>query len=709
MDVKYSPSDWEKMRNGIGDLIGKGRLGKGMIDVLKDVSDNLEEAEASIAKYDSDGVITFHHANQKSKYQDLDEDFEVLYRFTGKVGGIVDRTIDQPFYDDMDAFVEAMRDLSIKNYTTKNRLGITETVYATDGLYNSTEVEKAEVSLEDLFRGDQFYAKQLNQEYQEWKKLNPDQNFSGKEYKQAALSGRAFEYESIRDQQENKESLVQTGLLGATIISAGITLLCPPAGLVLLTAIGAASGAMEVKSAVTGKDWVSGRELGTGERALRGTFGALDLVPGAGSITKFSSSVRTLSLGKNMGTLGLKSGFKAGFRQEVTHTGGMAKEAGKISASRLKSAEVAIKDGSNVMKNNLVKGTLEAGKVVDTGITFVKDSIPFGKRVVMTSTDEKVYMSAENTHAVENKLIDKFSRIKGVNLEGGIHKGTNDLFTAPLKNAEKTIEDLPNQIDNLSLRETPDAGRVLKSAVPEEKNILQERKLGIAAGDEGLGNDINWVGKANDGVYKSIQRLVSESTCNKDELYNYLLENVDSDSANAFFREGKWPEGIQIPKNSSVLNADGSINWSKAAEGGYTLNTDGMAIKQDFVPKIGEVIDRYGNANGRYTSPVINRKSFSYTERSLPYVEDLSNYHQYEVMGDFTKIKEYVDKCTDIKLKTKIETTVRKYYKGDYSRLVSYKGNAAAVKGWGKGGAIQYEFSLTVEQLEGLGLLKEIK
>jgi hypothetical protein len=66
-------------------------------------------------------------------------------------------------------------------------------------------------------------------------------------------------------------------------------------------------------------------------------------------------------------------------------------------------------------------------------------------------------------------------------------------------------------------------------------------------------------------------------------------------------------------------------------------------------------------------------------------------------VGDFTKIKEYVDKCSDIKLKTEIETTVRKYYKGDYSRLVSYKGNAVAVEGWGKGAAIQYEFSLSVE------------
>lgn len=203
--------------------------------------------------------------------------------------------------------------------------------------------------------------------------------------------------------------------------------------------------------------------------------------------------------------------------------------------------------------------------------------------------------------------------------------------------------------------------------------------------------------------------LWMKSACKDDELFKYLSKNVNQDIANKFIKENKWPNGIQVPKNSSVLNCDGSINWSKAPEGGYTLNAEGTAIKQQFNPQIGEVIDRYGNANGRYTSPVVNGKSYLYTERSLPYVEDLLNYHQYEVVGDFSKIKEYVDRCVDIKLKTEIEVTVKKYYKGDYSRLISYKGHAAAVEGWGKGGAIQYEFSLTVEQLERLGLLKEIK
>ena len=201
---------------------------------------------------------------------------------------------------------------------------------------------------------------------------------------------------------------------------------------------------------------------------------------------------------------------------------------------------------------------------------------------------------------------------------------------------------------------------------------------------------------------------LKETTCTSDELYIYL-KNIDTDYAETFWKTGEWPDEIQIPKNASVLNKDGSINWTKAAKGGYKLDKDGNPIKEKFIPKIGEVIDRYGPANGRYTSPIIDGKSFEYTERSLPYVENLSNYHKYEVIGDFSKIEEYVKNCPDAKLKVKIDATVTAYYDGDYSKLVSYKGEAATVEGWGKGGAIQYEFSLTVEQLEGLGLLREIK
>lgn len=107
-------------------------------------------------------------------------------------------------------------------------------------------------------------------------------------------------------------------------------------------------------------------------------------------------------------------------------------------------------------------------------------------------------------------------------------------------------------------------------------------------------------------------------------------------------------------------------------------------------------------------TPLIDGKSFEYTERALPYVEDLSNYHQYEVIGDFSQIEKYIKNCNDPQLKKQIEAIVTAYYDDDYSKLISYCGEAAKVEGWGTGGAIQYEFLITVEQLEGIGLLREI-
>ncbi|MFB5198002.1 DNA/RNA non-specific endonuclease [Neobacillus sp. KR4-4] len=420
MDVKYIPSDWDKMRDGIGNLTGLGRWGKGMIDTLKDLSDNLEDAESDIANYDSDGVITFQHTSQKNKYQGLFEDFEILHNFTGKVGEIVDRTIDQPFYEDMDAFVEAMRDLTISNYTTTNRVGATETqyVYAGYGPAQSFEVPKTEVGLDDLFSGDNYYASQIKFEYDAWKELNPDQDFSQEEYQQAVLNTRAFEYESIRNQQEDKEFWVQ---IGALLVIVGATIICPPAGL----ALGAAYGAMELSTSVSGKDWVSGRELGTGERWFRGLLAPLDIVPGVNGLTKFSSTVRLVHLGENIGGIGLRTGVKQSFSQGMNHIDNIVRTAGQQSVTRLKSASAAIKDRTNVVKNKLAKNTLEAGRLVDSAITQSKNITPTRRMgLAMGSLGEtlEVRIPVENTHAVENKLKAVLSRIDGVNIKG-VSKG----------------------------------------------------------------------------------------------------------------------------------------------------------------------------------------------------------------------------------------------------------------------------------------------
>lgn len=211
-----------------------------------------------------------------------------------------------------------------------------------------------------------------------------------------------------------------------------------------------------------------------------------------------------------------------------------------------------------------------------------------------------------------------------------------------------------------------------------------------------------------EGTSNLTANLLKKSTCTQDELYNYLLKNSNADDAKKFLDDGIWPEGTQIPKSSAALNPDGSIDWSKAPEGGYTLKPDGSPDKESFVPNMDTVIDRYGKPDGRYTSPVVDGNAYSYTERSLPYVEDLSSYHQYKVTGDFSRIEDYVNNCPDTDLKAKIDALVTQYYDGDYSKLSVYKGTAAKVDGWGSGGAIQYEFPLTVEQLEKIGLLEKL-
>ncbi|WP_066057182.1 DNA/RNA non-specific endonuclease [Robertmurraya korlensis] len=499
MDVKYIPSDWQRMKDGIGDLIGLGRWGKGMIDELKDLSDNLEDADSDIAKYDSDGAISFRHTSLKGKYQALYEDFQVLHRFSGKVGDIVDRTIDQPFYEDMDAFVAAMQEASISNYTTKNRIGATETqyVYGGYGPAQALTVPKTEVSLDDIFSGDTFYGKQMQLEYEAWKKLNPDQDFTQKEYQLAAVNTHAFEYESIRSQQESKEFWVQ---LGALVVIVGATLICPPAGI----ALGVAYGAMELSSAVSGKDWVSGRELGTGERWFRGLLAPLDIIPGVGAVAKFGSTARLLKVGDKVGQL--STSVRAGVKQGVAQVDNLVQAASRETMARLKSANAAVKDAANVVKNKVVRDIIEVGDLIDSGITKARNTFQLPQtHLVMDNIGDigRVREPIENSHTVGNKMRDVLSRIDGINLESaaqGTGNASNkvnntkeinevnygDHFTKGKRGRKELAPNVLYVTQDAYKYTTDDLGRIVD--VEADNLILQEadRNLGMqrAAGRE---------------------------------------------------------------------------------------------------------------------------------------------------------------------------------------------------------------------------------
>src|SRR5690625_5200658 len=220
-----------------------------------------------------------------------------MHRFTGQVGAIVDDVIDQRLYEDIDAFIESIRNIQNEDYKTTNRIGATiniNTAYAPSG-----EVPKQEITLNDLFAGDNFYAGQIKLEYDQIKEMNPDQDFSLEDYQQYALNTHAFEYHSIKDEQYNKEFWVN---IAALVVIVGATLLCPPAGI----ALGAVYGTLEITSAVSRKDWVSGREIDTGERYFRGALAPLDIIPGVGAAKKFATLTRVNQL-HNAVDLGLKT------------------------------------------------------------------------------------------------------------------------------------------------------------------------------------------------------------------------------------------------------------------------------------------------------------------------------------------------------------------------------------------------------------------
>nr|WP_246369419.1 hypothetical protein [Listeria rustica] len=388
----------------MGTLIGLGVWGKGVIDQLKKVNANFEDIQQDIRKDDSDGVISFSFTDMENKYQQMFEKIEVLHDYAGEAGSMVERVIDEPFYKDIDAFVEKMEALSIDNYETKNTIGAT-TIITTGGYdyggygATTTTVPKDKIKLSDIMAGDNFFADNLKASFAEYSKQNPDQEFTYEEYQSAVSSSRAFEYDSIRDGQQNLELWRD---IGAAIVIIGVSIVCPPAGL----ALGVAYGTLELSSAATGKDWMTGREMDGTERATRGAFALLDIIPGVKGIRAFSTATKAGGLALDATQVGTKLTLRQTAKQGLSHVDAMGRQALRESAERVRNVPRVISDvassTANATKNQIRNGASKLGKVADVGETTAKNF--FQPRVVASpfGTTQVVMGGAENTHRFEN-------------------------------------------------------------------------------------------------------------------------------------------------------------------------------------------------------------------------------------------------------------------------------------------------------------------
>jgi len=140
--------------------------------------------------------------------------------------------------------------------------------------------------------------------------------------------------------------------------------------------LGGAYGAMELDSAVSGKDWISGRELDTSERWVRGVLAPLDIIPGSGAaVTKFAGTGTTTleRFGGRMVPMGLKTGVTQGIQEGVTNVKDLADTASKLSKVRLRTAEATIKDGASKVVNATIDVATGAAKLADEVHTGMKE------------------------------------------------------------------------------------------------------------------------------------------------------------------------------------------------------------------------------------------------------------------------------------------------------------------------------------------------
>jgi hypothetical protein len=330
--------------------------------------------------------------------------------------------------------VAEVQQLSISNYKTKNRIGVTKIVHL-PGSYESMEVPKTEVGLDDLFSGDSFYAEQMKLEYEAWKQLNADQDITQEDYQMGILNTRAFGYESIRDTQENKEFW---GNIAALVVIIGVTVVAvvvPPVGIPLALGVGGLYGSLELGSAVSGKDWISGRELGTGERWFRGALAPLDIVPGAMAVKKFSGVARTASLGTDLGKQGMKTSLKTQTQSGIQKVNDLAITAGKQAASRLKSAGTVVKERALEVPSKLANGAIEAGRVVDKTVENLGNL--FRSK---NSSHEFAFagdvgkQTTTKPRSVEDTVTNVLSNIKWLNIEGkGVAQGAINVSIKEIK------------------------------------------------------------------------------------------------------------------------------------------------------------------------------------------------------------------------------------------------------------------------------------
>ena len=329
-DVELHPSTWKSMKQAITGLTenvtvsssgygnytnaqagpySTGTTSTGFAKRVEDLVKISEKVQQMIKERDTDGVVSYTYHDETSTAQTLQSKLSTLERYAENVNNYIKNKIDQPFYEAMDKVGAKLEALSIQQYKTTNKVGYKRIEPVKDPYghpVGTKEVTPREIGIDELYKVDSPYKATLQKSYEEFKKSKDykDHKLTQDQYLMAMHHTRSFEYVSIDDKKANIEMWRDIALGVGVVV---LTIFCPPAGAVASVVVASA----DMYSAVSGKDWGTGRELDNTERGMRGAFALLDLIPAGKYLHGLAKT------GKTAGLTAVKTSLKTGIKEGV--------------------------------------------------------------------------------------------------------------------------------------------------------------------------------------------------------------------------------------------------------------------------------------------------------------------------------------------------------------------------------------------------------
>ena len=308
-NATVSSSGYGNYTNAQAGSYSTGTASTGFAKRVEDLVKISEKVQKLIKEKDTDGVVSYTYHDETSTAQTLQAKLSTLERYAENVNTYINKKIDRPFYEAMDKVGAKLEALNIQKYKTTNKIGYKRIESVKDAYghpVGTKEVTPPEIGIDELYKVDSPYKASLKKSYEEYRKSKDykDHRLTETEYVQVMHQTRSFEYVSIDDEKSTTEMWRDLTLTAATVV---LFVFCPPAGAVLSTVVSAA----EMYSAASGKDWGTGRELDGNERAMRGAFALLDLIPAGKYLSGLAKT------GKTAGLTAVKTSIKTAVKEGI--------------------------------------------------------------------------------------------------------------------------------------------------------------------------------------------------------------------------------------------------------------------------------------------------------------------------------------------------------------------------------------------------------